>query len=92
MFCEVSLTFNSDKLFTTFSIFMLVTGFGMITGNWQNKIPKDEYLILYKNMNSFGHPTGTKAMKEFNEEALNKDAKRNSEKEKISNKTNSKGE
>lgn len=49
------------------SIFMLVTGFGMITGNWQNNISKDQYLMLYKNMNSFGHPTGTKAIREFNE-------------------------
>ncbi len=74
------------------SIFMLVTGFGMITGNWQNKITKEEYLKLYENMNSFGHPTGTKAMKEFNEEALSKDAKKNLEKEKIINRKNSKGE
>ncbi len=74
------------------SIFMLVTGFGMITGNWQNKITKEQYLNLYENMNSFGHPTGTKAMKEFNEEALSKDAKKNLEKEKIINRKNSKGE
>ncbi len=74
------------------SIFMLVTGFGMITGNWQNKITKEQYLKLYENMNSFGHPTGTKAMKEFNEEALSKDAKKNLEKEKIINRKNSKGE
>ena len=73
------------------SIFMLVTGFGMMTGNWQNKITKEQYLKLYENMNSFGHPTGTKAMKEFNEEALNKDANKKLEKEKINNKTNSKG-
>ncbi|MCK7528073.1 MAG: hypothetical protein MZV64_66005 [Ignavibacteriales bacterium] len=26
------------------SIFMLVTGFAMLTGNWQNKITKEEYL------------------------------------------------
>jgi polyferredoxin len=52
------------------SVFMLVTGFGMLTGMWQNKITKTEYLELYKNMDSFGHPTGTKAMKDFNEKAL----------------------
>jgi polyferredoxin len=74
------------------SIFMLVTGFGMITGNWQNKISKDQYLMMYKNMDSFGHPTGTKAIKEFNEEALSKDIKKNLEKEKINNKINTKGE
>jgi len=56
------------------SIFMLVTGYGMITGNWQNKISKEEYLELYENMDSFGHPTGTEAVKKFNEDALKKNA------------------
>jgi polyferredoxin len=56
------------------SIFMLVTGFGMLTGMWQNSITKKEYLELYKNMDSFGHPTGTKAMKDFNEKALSNGA------------------
>jgi hypothetical protein len=50
---------------------MIVTGFGIVTGNWQNKITKDQYLMLFKNMDSFGHPTGTEAMREFNEKALN---------------------
>lgn len=49
------------------SIFLLVTGAGMISGNWQNSISKDEYLIHYKEMNSYGHPTGTYAIKKFNE-------------------------
>lgn len=49
------------------SIFLLVTGAGMISGNWQNSISKDEYLIHYKEMNSYGHPTGTNAIKKFNE-------------------------
>jgi len=50
------------------SIFMLVTGIGMITGKWQNKISKEEYLIHYKYMNSYGHPTGTKEFEKLNEE------------------------
>jgi len=57
---------------------MLVTCYGMLTGKWQNKISRDEYLELYKDMDSFGHPTGTEAVKKFNEDALNKI---NSEKE-----------
>jgi|WetSurMetagenome_2_1015567.scaffolds.fasta_scaffold47555_3 polyferredoxin len=57
------------------AIFMLVTGYGMITGKWQNKISKEEYLILYKDMDSFGHPTGTEAVKKFNEDALKKNSK-----------------
>jgi polyferredoxin len=51
------------------SIFMLVTGYGMISGHWDNNISKKEYLIHYKMMNSYGHPTGTAAIKEFNKEA-----------------------
>ena len=31
-------------------IFMAVTGLGIITGHWQNKITKQEYLIHYKIM------------------------------------------
>lgn len=56
------------------AIFMLVTGYGMLTGNWQNSISKDEYLKLYKDMDSFGHPTGTEAVKKFNEDALKKNS------------------
>ena len=63
------------------SIFMLVTGFGILTGKWQNKITKTEYLELYKNMDSFGHPTGTKAMKDFNEKALKNNSSDKSERE-----------
>jgi polyferredoxin len=49
------------------SIFLLVTAVGMFSGNWQNSISKEEYLIHYKEMNSYGHPTGTAAIKKFNE-------------------------
>jgi polyferredoxin len=54
------------------SIFMLITGFAMITGNWQNKISKEEYLNHYKLMNGYGHPTGTKEFKKLNEEVESK--------------------
>ena len=54
------------------SIFMLVTGFGMLTGMWQNKISKTEYLELYKNMDSFSHPTSTKSIKKFNKDTIEK--------------------
>lgn len=56
------------------SIFIMITGFGMFTGNWQNKITKEQYLILYKDIDSYGHPTGTKAMRELNERVLNENA------------------
>jgi polyferredoxin len=50
-------------------VFMLVTGFGIVTGKWDNHLTKQEYLIHYKYMNSYGHPTGTAAIKEFDKEA-----------------------
>ena len=59
------------------SIFMLVTGFGMLTGNWQNKITKEEYLMHYKFMNSYGHPTGSKEFKKLNEEVEKKNKTNN---------------
>lgn len=50
-------------------IFMAVTGIGMLTGHWQNDITRNEYLIDYKYMNTYGHPTGTAAVEKFNKEA-----------------------
>jgi hypothetical protein len=49
------------------SIFMIINGFGMILGKWQNNITREEYLYLYKNINTFGHPTSTEAVEKFNE-------------------------
>ncbi len=51
------------------SIFIVVTGIGMMTGNWQNNITKKEYLVHYKLMDSYGHPTGTAAVKDFNKKS-----------------------
>jgi polyferredoxin len=50
------------------TVFLVVTGIGMISGKWDNSISKEEYLMHYKYMNSYGHPTGTEAVKKFNEE------------------------
>ena len=49
----------------------------MLTGNWQNKISKEEYLNHYKLMNSYGHPTGTKEFKKLNEEVERKQHQKN---------------
>jgi polyferredoxin len=49
------------------SIFIAVTGIGMLTGHWQNKITRDEYLNHYKYMESYGHPTSVNSTQEFNE-------------------------
>jgi polyferredoxin len=50
-------------------IFMAVTGLGMITHHWRNDITRQEYLIHYKYMDSYGHPTGTAAVRKFNKDA-----------------------
>ena len=49
-------------------MFMLVTGIGMVTGYWQNKIAKEEYLIYHKNIDELGHPTDSKSIEKMNEE------------------------
>lgn len=50
------------------SLFMIITGIGMITGNWQNDLSSKEYLIHYNQMDGYGHPTSTESVKRFNEE------------------------
>ncbi len=54
-------------------IFMLVTGIGMLSGHWDNNISRKSYLIYYKDMNTYGHPTGTAAIRKFNKEAASND-------------------
>jgi polyferredoxin len=51
------------------SIFLMITGAGMISGKWQNVISKEEYLIHHKQLNSYGHPTSTESVEKFNREA-----------------------
>jgi polyferredoxin len=67
------------------TIFMIVTGIGIVTGHWQNNIIPKEYLHHYKYMNTYGHPTGTAAMKELNKEAAktskNNEVKKEKEKQ-----------
>lgn len=54
------------------SLFMLITGIGMLTGNWKNEITKEEYLIHHKQMNLYGHPTSTASIEKFNEQVTGK--------------------
>ncbi|MCU7494860.1 MAG: 4Fe-4S binding protein [Ignavibacteria bacterium] len=51
------------------AVFMIATAIGMLSGHWQNNISRQEYLMLYENMHSFGHPTGAEETRRFNEEA-----------------------
>jgi polyferredoxin len=54
------------------SIFLLITGAAMLTGKWNNNISKEEYLFHYERMKTYGHPTGTEAVKKFNKETSGK--------------------
>ena len=65
------------------AMFILITGAGMITGNWYNNVSKDKYLILYRNLNSLGHPTGTETLKKYNEDAIKKSKTKNYKKVEI---------
>ncbi len=53
-------------------LFVSITGLGMITGHWHNKISKEEYLIIHKQLDAIGHPTSTAEIKELNK-ALEKE-------------------
>jgi polyferredoxin len=47
------------------AIFIIITGIGMLTGNWQNNITKEEYLHHQRLLNSYGHPTDSKGLEEL---------------------------
>ena len=42
-------------VFSVVGIFMIITAVGLLTGNWQNTLTKEEYLLLNKNLERIGH-------------------------------------
>ena len=48
-------------------LFVAITGFGIVTGKWQNNVPKEAYIELHKSVNSIGHPTNPKDIERLNE-------------------------
>ena len=50
-------------------LFVAITGFGMLTGNWQNDIDISVYKKNIKDVKFLGHPKGTRELKELNYEA-----------------------
>ncbi len=38
-------------------IYFTITSIGLISGKWQNNVPKETYIELYKNINSYEHTT-----------------------------------
>jgi ferredoxin len=47
-------------------IYISITGLAIISGNWQNNVSREEYLLLYKNINSIGHPTSVEDIDKLN--------------------------
>jgi polyferredoxin len=50
-------------------IFLVTTGIGMVTGYWQNKVTKEEYLRHFEYMDQYGHPTDNNSIKKFRNKA-----------------------
>lgn len=50
-------------------LFLLVTGLGMLSGNWHNQITADQYIQLQQNVRMLGHPTGQRDIDLLNREA-----------------------
>lgn len=53
------------------AVFIAVTGAGIITGNWQNKISKEEYIKNYESVGSLGHPRSINELEELNRNSEN---------------------
>jgi len=60
-------------------LFVSITGLGMITGHWHNKVSKEEYLIIHKRLDTIGHPTSTAEIKEFNKALKKKNRNKSGE-------------
>jgi polyferredoxin len=57
--------------FAVIAIFIIVTGVGMITGYWQNKVTTEEYLYYHQSIEELGHPTDPKGIEKMNEDLRN---------------------
>lgn len=49
------------------AVYIFITGLGILTGNWHNKISEREYLIHHKKIHTLGHPRSTADIEKLNE-------------------------
>lgn len=52
-------------------VYVIVTGVGILSGNWQNRISKEEYIMLHNNLDNMGHPTSTQQIEDLNKASEN---------------------
>ncbi|MFA3783999.1 4Fe-4S binding protein [Melioribacteraceae bacterium 4301-Me] len=70
---DVKVNFTKKKIskkvvaFGVVAIYIAIISIAMISGNWKNKISKEEYSILNKNINILTHPTSTAEIRKMNE-------------------------
>ena len=50
-------------------IYFLIISIGMLTGNWENNIKKEEYLHLFEEKNSIGHIRSSDDIERLNKHA-----------------------
>lgn len=63
------------------TIYVLVCVAGWLSGNWQNSVTKEEYLIHQKYLHSYGHITGTNDINQLNEQSKEQDKSAQSKQE-----------
>lgn len=51
------------------AIYVTICAAGWISGNWQNDVTKEEYLVHQKYLHSYGHITGTNDIEQLNEQS-----------------------
>ena len=48
------------------AIYLMIITLGIVSGNWQNNVTKNQYLELHKVINSLGHPRSTNEIEKLN--------------------------
>ena len=55
-------------------IYLIIISIGMLTGNWQSRTTKEEYLYYYKNLESLGHPRSVQDIETLNKKSEKENA------------------
>lgn len=57
---------KKSVIFAIVIVYVLITGIGILSDNWQSNISIEEYIKLQQNINSFGHPRSSNEIDELN--------------------------